>query len=165
MNNLRSILLTILLFALLVTPAFTQSQRISCQSGDFSIIAPAGWTLILDQDDLLAFQSPSKEVVMTFKKMPGEHQDIESFLNEYKRMIKESGAEIIAAGTIPVNNTKASKFNIRFKNQGSQAIPVESSVYFLPVNKSLYFIEALGHKINSDYSDVIENVIKSFNLE
>lgn len=165
MNKLRSILLTIIIFSLFLTPANAEPQRVTCPSGNFSIIAPQGWTLIVEEEDLLVFQNTSKEALMSFKKMPEKYPDLETFVTEYKNALEENQVKVSAQGTQLINEIEALKFNIEIEKTDPQDPDMQGQVFMLISNNDVYFFEAFGQNIISGYSAVFEGAAKSFKLK
>ena len=151
---------------ILVTPVIAQYQRIISSSGNFSIIAPLnGWELILNKDDILIFRSPTKETVMTFKKMPKTFPDLEAFVNDYKNNIEANGkVTIIPQESGIINGVKTSRFKLNFKKPNELAPGTEGQVYLLLKNNSAYFFESFGFHVHSEHSDLFNNMAKSFKL-
>ena len=157
---------TILLFTLLLTSTFAQVQRISCQSENYSIIAPPiGWELILDQDDILVFRNSTKETVMTFKKMPNVFPDLETFVGDYKSNVEANGkVTVIPQGSELINGAEALKFKLEFKEPNKLAPGTQGQIYLLLINKNAYFFEAFGLGVHSEYLELFNKMAKSFKL-
>ena len=102
---------------------------------------------------------------MSFKKMPGENPDLETFVAEYKNMMEETGAEIIPQGTEMINGTKALKFNIIIAKQGNQAPNMQSQIYLLLINNSLYFFESFGPDVITNHAALFKSTAASFQLK
>ena len=165
MFNLRSIFLTTMIFSLLLTPANAQSQRVSCPSENFSIIAPLGWTLTLEEGDLLVFQTTSKEAVMSFKKMPEGSPDPETFAADYKNMMTGTGAKIIPQEEEMINEAKALKFNIKIAAKNPKYPDMQGQMYLFSANGGLYFFEVFGPEVITNYGDLFKSTAQSFKVK
>ena len=165
MRKLKSIILIVLFFALLSTTVFAQTQRISCPSGDFSIIAPQDWTLIVEEEDLLVFQSTAKEAVMSFKKMPKDSPDLNTFVLDYKDIMKKVGAKLSPQKNELILETEALKFNTQIAKTNPQAPNMEGQIYVFSINDRLYFFESFGPDAIVNHADVFKNTAHSFALK
>ena len=165
MRNLRSIFLAIMIFSLFISPANAEPLRISCPSGNFSIIAPQGWTLIVEEEDLLVFQTTSKEAVMSFKKMPEGSPDLQTFADDYKNVMQGAGAKIIPQEEAMINESKTLKFNIEIPKKSPKAPDMQGQMYLLSINDSIYFFESFGPQVITNYADIFKSAAHSFELK
>ena len=165
MNTLKSTLLSILFFSLLVSPINAEPQRISCPSGDFSIITPQSWTLILEEGDLLAFQGPTKQAVMSFKKMPPNTPDLKTFSDDYIKIMKGTGAKIIPQKMEMINETETLKFNIKIAKQTPQSPNMQGQIYLFSVNENIYFFESFGLDAVINHAALFKSTAASFQIK